>query len=91
MNEVFVTNNNRFRHEDMYDGTPYIFPAGEKVLIPTIAARHMLGFGVADKTETLTRLGWANLENDEGAKQLARFVFTQAKVVEEPVPDAEAA
>jgi hypothetical protein len=90
--EVFVTNNNAFHHTDMYDGREFLFPMGEKVLVPQRAATHMLGFGLADKSDTLTRLGWANMENDEGVKRLARFVFTQAVTVEVPaVPEPKAA
>lgn len=91
MNEVFVTNRNTFVHEDRFNGHPYVFPKGEKVLIPIEAARHMFGFGASDKTEALVRLGWANPgpldEGDAGVKKLALFVFTQAKVIEEPVDE----
>jgi hypothetical protein len=91
MNEVFVTNKNSFPHEDRFNGHLYSFPRDEKVLIPIDAARHMFGFGAPDKTEALVRLGWANPgpgdDNDAGVKKLAKFVFTQAKVVEEPVDE----
>jgi hypothetical protein len=43
----------------------------------------MFGFN-KDKTETLVRLGWANLANDEGVKRLRKFVFTQAQLIERP-------
>jgi hypothetical protein len=92
-NEIFVTNHNDFYHSDMFDGDSFDFPPGEKVLLPVEAAKHMLGFGRSDKTETLTRLGWANpgpMEApDAGVKKLANFVFTQAVTVEVPVDDKE--
>lgn len=88
MNEIFVTNRNDFFHEDAFDGEVYRFPQGEKVTVPVIAAEHMFGFGKTDKTETLVRLGWGNLANDEGVKRLAKFVFTRGVLVEEPAEPA---
>jgi hypothetical protein len=87
MNQVFVTNTNEFAHTDQYDGDAYTFPPGEKVLIPYDAAVHMFGRGLDDKTETLVRLGWAQtfdpasrqfVENPDGVKRLAAFVFEEA-------------
>ena len=99
--DLFVTNKNDFTHEDRYAGQDYLFPPGEKVLISEQAATHMFGFNRVDKTDTLARLGWANPRFDRmlpngqpdtswGAKQLAKFVFTRAQVVEVPAePPAE--
>lgn len=90
---IFVTNKNDFFHADAFDGTEYAFPPGEKVTVPTDAATHMLGFGLADKTDTLVRLGWASRANPQtkrmeedptGVERLAKFVFTRAVMVEEP-------
>lgn len=90
MNSVFVTNQNPFHHTDRYDGEDYYFPPKEKVLVPTDAARHMFGYQLVDKTETLVRLGWATrydkevknyVENVEGVRQLANFVFEEAVMV----------
>ena len=99
MNELFVTNNTGSDHVDMYNGKQYAFPAGEKTLVPMDAAFHMFGFGKKDKTENLIRVGKANLPNDEGAKWLAKFVFTEPVMIERPaeeptdgsLPDAAAA
>jgi hypothetical protein len=95
MNEVFVTNQNDFYHEDRFNGQDFGFPKGEKVLVPVEAAKHMFAFGTGDKTEALNRLGWANPGPNEapdaGVKKLANFVFTQAVTVEVPVPNAPAA
>lgn len=96
MAELFVTNKNDFVHEDRYAGEDYVFPPNEKVLISEAAAEHMFGFGKANKTDTLARLGWANPrpgeEPEAGVKKLARFVFTRGVVVEVPAePEEEAA
>ena len=78
---IFVTNNNDFEHQDRYAGTDYYWEPGEKVAISEEAAAHMFGFGRKDKTENLVRLGW-NWNEQEGIKRLAKFVFTQAQMVE---------
>ena len=83
MNEIFVTNTNDFDHQDRFDGQDFFFPQNERVTIPVIAAQHMLGLGLADKTETLIRAGWVN--DKDGVQKLARFVFTKGVMVEEPV------
>lgn len=90
MNSVFVTNKNEFLHQDRYDGEDFVFPPGEKALIPIDAAVHMFGYGLADKNNTLVRLGWAMrydadaknyVENEEGVRKLANFVFEEAAMV----------
>ena len=87
--QIFVTNQNDFDHVDHFNGQEYVFPKGEKVLIPVEAAIHMFGFNQRDKTENLSRLGWANPkpgdEPDFGVKRLANFVFTQAVMIEQPI------
>jgi hypothetical protein len=89
---IFVTNRNDFFHADRFDGVDYAFPPQEKVAVSVEAATHMLGFNVKDKTDTLVRLGWASkydtvakrtVEDPDGVKKLARFVFTRAVMVEE--------
>jgi hypothetical protein len=88
--QIFVTNKNDFVHTDAYDGEEYVFPPGERVLIPVEAATHMLGFGLEDQSDALVRLGWATvynpdaktfIENPDGVKRLARFVFDEAVMV----------
>ena len=88
MNEIFVTNTNEFDHQDRFDGQDFFFPRGERVTVPVVAAQHMLGLGLTDKTETLIRAGWGN--DPDGVKKLAGFVFTKGMMVEEPV-DAQPA
>jgi hypothetical protein len=93
---LFCTNRNDFHHEDLYDGVLYQFPPGQKVAITEEAARHMFGFRLPDKTEILTRLGWAMkydekqrtfAENPDGVKKLKNFVFSEAVMVEKPAED----
>ena len=99
MREIFVTNRNDFHHFDRYAGVDYDFPPNERVAVPVEAAVHMFGFNMPDKSEALSRLGWSvkydptvrnYVNDDEGVKKLARFVFTKAVMVEEPI-DAPAA
>jgi hypothetical protein len=88
--QIFVTNKNSFVHTDRFDGEEYVFPPGERVLIPADAAIHMLAFNLPDKSEALVRLGWAMIydpksksfvENPAGIKKLANFVFDEAVTV----------
>jgi hypothetical protein len=88
--QIFVTNTNKFDHIDSYDGEQYVFPEGERVLIPEDAAVHFFGRNLKDKSETLVRLGWAMkydttkkqfVEDTEGVQKLARFVFDEAVMV----------
>ena len=94
MREIFVTNHNDFHHSDAFDGEIFDFPPKERVAVPAEAAVHMFGFNNPDKTETLTRLGWATrfdpktrtwADDPDGVKKLARFVFTKAVMVEERI------
>ena len=94
MREIFVTNHNYFHHSDSFDGRHYDFPPKERVAVTVEAATHMFGFNLPDKTESLTRLGWATrfdsklkqwADDPEGVKKLARFAFTKAVMVEEVV------
>jgi len=78
---IFVTNKNEFEHQDRYNGVDYYWSPGEKVAVPEEAAAHMFGYGRKEKTENLVRLGW-NWNEEEGVKKLAKFVFSQAQVVE---------
>jgi hypothetical protein len=89
-NQIFVTNTNDFDHVDSYDGEEYVFPQNERVLIPYDAAVHFFAHNLKDKSEALVRLGWAMrydgtkkqfVEDEEGVKKLARFVFDEAVMV----------
>lgn len=98
--EIFVTNHNDFHHSDRYDGVDYDFPPKERVAVSVDAAIHMFGFNQPDKSEVLSRLGWAwrydektrkLVDDNEGVKKLAKFIFTKAVMVEAPIdaPDPE--
>lgn len=89
-NQIFVTNTNDFDHVDRYDGEEYVFPPKERVMIPFEAAVHLFGHNLVDKTDTLVRLGWAQrydpdkkqfVEDPNGVKKLARFIFDEAVMV----------
>lgn len=96
MPSIFVTNKSDKPHVGFFDGVAYEFPTGEAVAVPAEAATHMLGFNVPDKTEVLQRLGWTGtlktkrdgtsewVEDDAGAKRLAKFIFTKATLVAAP-------
>jgi hypothetical protein len=88
--QIFVTNKNDFVHSDRYDSEDYVFPPNERVLIPMDAAVHLFGHNLRDKTDALVRLGWAMkydsraknfVENEDGVKKLAKFVFDEAVTV----------
>jgi hypothetical protein len=90
MGSVFVTNTNADLYTDRFAGEDYVFPPGERVMIPTDAATHIFGFNLLDKSETLVRAGRAMkvdpmtkqyVEDPEGVKWLARFVFDEAVMV----------
>lgn len=88
--QIFVTNTNDFDHVDAYDGEEYVFPKGERVMIPEEAAVHFFGRGLKDKSDALVRLGWAMkydtdkkqfVEDTQGVQKLARFIFDEAVMV----------
>jgi hypothetical protein len=92
MDGIFVTNKNDFIHADRYDGKDFTFIPGEKVYISKPAATHMFGWNMPDKSEVLVRLGWAMaydekvknfVENKDGIRKLANFVFDKAVMVSE--------
>jgi hypothetical protein len=72
-----VTNNNTFDLNDRYNGQDFSFPAGKTVALDLDAARHIFGFGEADKIPYLTRQGWMRTSGDldTGMRILGGFVF----------------
>jgi hypothetical protein len=89
MEYVFVTNTNPGMHQDRYDGDEYFFPPGEAVQLSVPAAAHMLGYGLKDKSEVMSRLGLAFSYNPgtkaftdhpDGVRWLAKFLFEEAVV-----------
>lgn len=81
-----VRNNSDIDLQDRHNGTDYLFPRGESVTVDDEVARHVFGFGDADKAPYLTRLGWmkSNLEYDQAMQRLGKFTFSDASV-----PDAD--
>jgi hypothetical protein len=56
------------------------------------AAQHIFGYGVADKTQHMIRLGWAANSGglEEAYKRLDKFEFLQGRMmVQEPIRDDE--
>lgn len=72
-----VTNNNTFDLVDRYDGQDFTFPAGATVALGEDAARHIFGFGEADKIPYLARQGWVRNsgEIEAGMQKLNGFSF----------------
>ena len=66
--------------QDRYNGTDYPFPKGQSVAVDEEVARHIFGFGDADKIPYLSRLGWmrSNQEYEMGMERLALFTFSDA-------------
>ena len=77
-----VTNNNTFDLSDRYDGQDFTFPAGSTVALGEDAARHIFGFGEADKTPFLARQGWVRNsgEIEAGMAKLSGFSFSSMDI-----------
>ena len=77
MSTIFVTNNGDFYFEDGFNGERYTFAVGATVEIPLLAAKHIFGYGVDDKTPHLVRLGWLRMSNEveQAMSKLAKFRF----------------
>lgn len=83
---VQVTNGTDEPIEGRFAGIDYRFPVNEAVGLPILAARHIFGFGMEDKTAAILRLGWANLSLDpkSDGKKLALARLTKIKFEELP-------
>src|ERR1700758_675691 len=70
---------------DRYDGEDFVFPVGEAVPVPMEAARHIFGYGEADKSRALRRQGVLAHSTDKGKanKWLDNFAF---ELVQPPPP-----
>lgn len=55
-----------------FNGKDYVFPYGKPVDVPIVAAMHIFGFGMDDKSQALARLGWART-SDEVENAMARM------------------
>jgi hypothetical protein len=55
---VRIVNNTGKTIKARYDGKDYIFSNGEPTDVHQLAAAHIFGFGLDDKTNAFHRLGW---------------------------------
>jgi len=85
MNDVWVSNSTKEVFEDMWHGDKYTFPPGKAVMVPVEVARHVFGYGLANRVPVLARLGWAVTSNDipKGLERLNRFVISDEEPKEE--------
>ena len=74
---VTVTNAGEKEFTGRFDGEKYVFPVRQKVTIPDNAARHIFGYGLADKTHIVVALGWSQRYTDlpQALRRLALFKF----------------
>ena len=87
MGMVKVTNRHPTRFRDRFDGKDYVFEPNESVIMSDDAARHIFGYGEANKAANLTRIGimkTTQVEGDGGLKSamkwLERFEFREMVV-----------
>jgi len=73
---VIVTNTGE-PFASKFDGRLYEFKPGEDVPITVDAARHIFGFGLADKREVFSRHTWMtkSTEFDQAMERLGKFKF----------------
>jgi len=85
MSDVWVSNGTKEVFEDMWHGDKYTFPPGKAVMVPLEVARHVFGYGLANRVPVLARLGWAVTSNDipKGLERLNRFVISDEEPKEE--------
>lgn len=90
-----VTNKNTFDLSDRYNGQDFVFPAGATVALEESAARHIFGFGEADKVPFLARQGWSRTSGDieAGMQKLNGFSFSSmdTPMPGEIIPEEESA
>jgi len=82
---LYVCNNGDKDFSDRYDGEDFSFKVGETIQIPFEAARHIFGYGEADKSRALRRQGVYTHSTDaeKGQKWIDQFVF---EMVQPPPP-----
>ena len=61
---VRVVNNTGKAIKARYDGKDYLFSPGEPTDVHQVAAAHIFGFGLDDKTNAFHRLGWLSATSD---------------------------
>jgi hypothetical protein len=74
---IFVTNYSDKVLKDGYAGKFYTFGKGETVEVPIEVAKHVFGYGDANKEPYLARLGWIRTANDldEGLERMSKWKF----------------
>jgi hypothetical protein len=81
-----VTNRSDIDLHDRFNGVDVSFLQGQSTIVANEVARHIFGFGDADKTGCLARLGWmrSNQDREAAMARLAKFTFSDAN---EPDPN----
>jgi len=72
-----------------FNGRDYHFKQGVPIDVPELVAKHVFGFGMADKSVALNRLGWARSsdELEAGMEKLSKVSFDDPpEMVEAPKP-----
>lgn len=74
---VFVKNGSGADFTGRFDGHDWVIPDGAIVEFPTDAASHILGYGIADKSDLFVRLGWmrSTSEINSAYEKLNKFSF----------------
>ena len=96
MGMIKVTNRHAVVYRDRFDGKDYTFMPNDAVIMTEDAAKHIFGYGEADKTPQLSRNGKMTTTQLEGTgglrdamKWLERFEFRELVVkFEEKVVEA---
>ena len=81
MSMVIVENSGEY-FASKFDGRTYEFKPGKEVSMTVEAARHIFGFGLANKEEVLSRHSWMmrSTEREAAMKRLGEFKFSVAEV-----------
>jgi hypothetical protein len=64
---IRIVNNSGKTIKARYDGKDYVFANGEPTDVHHLAAAHIFGFGLEDKTNAFHRLGWITNNDYESA------------------------
>lgn len=80
---VWVTNKNRMKFTDRFDGVEYVFAPNVPEEVPALVAGHFFGHRDKDgnlpeseKTRAMSRNSW-NLDRKNGEATFANFVITK--------------
>jgi len=79
---LIVNNQLEYEIRARYAGRDYEFLPGEDTPCDEEVARHVFGFGEADKSPALLRLGWISPGSDKSVaeERLRKVVFKRASV-----------